>query len=499
MLRYLLILFTIILCFDAQSKNYPQNNQVIKHLQVMYETDVHENADAYEFYVFNKNKLIDYAKTQHPVYLGKTILDFGSNYKLKVKKLKQKEILNEYSITFKTAQSKRAGNEFSRIEITKYDSVKTLNGLIFMDNNFIVNRRGKPVYCIDTSIAFVRNFHITNTGTLFYLDSTVLIETNLNGKVLWRSPNIDNNEFKVLEYHHDMLKTRKGTYLCIASVKYKNIKQKVKYNVLIELDRNNNIKWIWHEKDFFPNDSIVFKATHINSLFYDEDNEEIYTSNRDLHTILKIDKKTGKLIWSFGYQFNDVPYVENNIVKMQHRVIKLPNNNLLVFNNDSGDGSTARTSVVEISNPGNEGNAAEIIWSYRFNFDSEVENFIPRMGGAVKLKNGNYLIASGIFDRNFEITKDGEIVWELRMEQYNQYAKQFAGAPCYRSNFATSLYPYYYILYKKQSKYVIYNAGTENIWISLKFKSGKTQNLNLKSSNQIELNEKPIGVIRLFK
>src|SRR5262245_35868658 len=61
----------------------------------------------------------------------------------------------------------------------------------------------------------------------------------------------------------------------------------------------------------------------------------------------------------------------------------------------------------------------EIVWKYQ---DQPAWNFFsPRMGYAQRLPNGNTLITESSFGRFFEVTKEGEIVWE--------YVNPFFGKP----------------------------------------------------------------------
>src|SRR5262249_35874044 len=70
--------------------------------------------------------------------------------------------------------------------------------------------------------------------------------------------------------------------------------------------------------------------------------------------------------------------------------------------------------VIEINPATNE-----IAWKYQ---DKPTWNFFsPRMGYAQRLPNGNTLITESSFGRFFEVTKEGEIVWE--------YVNPFFGRP----------------------------------------------------------------------
>ena len=92
--------------------------------------------------------------------------------------------------------------------------------------------------------------------------------------------------------------------------------------------------------------------------------------------------------------------------------------NLTVFNNG---GERGWSSVMEISPPGNGDGTypladgepwgpEEAAWIYEAD---ERESFnAPFISGAVRLENGNTLICSEPQGRFFEVTTEGEIVWE---------------------------------------------------------------------------------------
>ena len=52
----------------------------------------------------------------------------------------------------------------------------------------------------------------------------------------------------------------------------------------------------------------------------------------------------------------------------------------------------------------------EIVWEYREKRESDF--FSPRISNAQRLPNGNTLVCEGDFGRFFEVTSEGELVWE---------------------------------------------------------------------------------------
>ena len=112
-----------------------------------------------------------------------------------------------------------------------------------------------------------------------------------------------------------------------------------------------------------------------------------------------IDYLTGEIVWAWG----------PGEIEGQHTPTMLDNGNLLIFDNGIRRGWSR---VIEL-NPLTK----EIIWEYHA--EPKGEFFTPIGGGAIPLPNGNILIYEGIKNRIFEITHEGEIVWDF-ISTFNQ-------------------------------------------------------------------------------
>ncbi len=139
---------------------------------------------------------------------------------------------------------------------------------------------------------------------------------------------------------------------------------------------------------------------HMNSLEYvdrdlgDIDSEgTLLVSARNLNLVAMIDLDSGETIWSWGPGELDG----------QHNPSVMQNGNILIFDN----GLYRKWSRVLELNP----STLEIEWEYRAD---PPESFYSEGGGAAQeLPNGNILITETTKGRVFEVTREGERVWEF--------------------------------------------------------------------------------------
>lgn len=161
--------------------------------------------------------------------------------------------------------------------------------------------------------------------------------------------------------------------------------------------------------------------THGNSVWEMPDGN-ILASFRNISTVAMIDRASGAIYWKLS-----APPLSG-----QHAPHLLPNGNMLLFDNGPHrvDETFPFSRVLEIDTA-----TKEIVWEYR---DTPVWKFFsPRISNAQRLPNGNTLICEGSFGRLFEVTAEGETVWEY----VNPY---FGGSeePAYQLNNVFRAYRY---------------------------------------------------------
>jgi hypothetical protein len=113
---------------------------------------------------------------------------------------------------------------------------------------------------------------------------------------------------------------------------------------------------------------------------------------RNVNQIAVLDKDTWDILWVWGEGILDWP----------HHPTMLESGNILIFDN----GFTRKYSKVLEFNPATD----SIEWEY---LGKPVKSFFTsNKGSAQRLPNGNTLICQGNRGRAFEVSREGEIVWE---------------------------------------------------------------------------------------
>jgi hypothetical protein len=292
--------------------------------------------------------------------------------------------------------------------------------------------------------------YLTERGTLFYngkipnetflgkapFKGGAALETDWNGKVLWevRHPN----------HHHDGRLLKNGNVLLLCATELPDtvakkvqggrpgteVNGKIWADYLVEMTKEGRTVWEWRAWEHLDptRDAITeiqedrTEWTHGNAIIELPDGN-IFLSFRNISTIIKIERQTGNILWKLG-----APPLSG-----QHAPTPLPNGNILIFDNGPHrlDDSFPFSRVIEV-NPATK----EIVWKYQ---EATVSNFFsPRISNAQRLPNGNTLINDGWFGRLFEVTAQGEVVWEY----VNPYFGPAGATPQEQTNHVFRAYRY---------------------------------------------------------
>ncbi len=170
-----------------------------------------------------------------------------------------------------------------------------------------------------------------------------------------------------------------------------------------EVTPDGKVVWEWHAYEHLDIETDVIcllenreEWTHANTCEVLPDGN-LLTSFRRLDTVAIIDRSSGEFVWKWG----------RGELGHQHDPNLLENGNILIFDNGwhSLEATQPRSRVIEVDPRTNE-----IRWKYETRPGWEF--FSSFISGAQRLPNSNTLICEGMTGRLFEVTSEGEIVWE---------------------------------------------------------------------------------------
>lgn len=157
--------------------------------------------------------------------------------------------------------------------------------------------------------------------------------------------------------------------------------------------------------------------THFNTVDYNPETDQILVDSREFGELYIIDHKTGEIVYRWGnpyaYGAGDPPTFTttgDQILYGPHDAhwIKegLPGTgNILIFNNGWARPPVNYSSIIEM-----DPKTGEVVWEYKSK--SENSFYSHHISGAQRLPNGNTMVCSGSHGHFFEVTKEGEVVWE---------------------------------------------------------------------------------------
>ena len=247
-------------------------------------------------------------------------------------------------------------------------------------------------------------------------------EVTPDGDVVWRHEDP--------AHHHDAAWLANGNLLYTAAavlpaekaarlVGGMPVDRPTQSDIVREVDRSGKTVWEWCIWDHIdPADlpiQSIFDQSHwpmINGLWETREGL-VMMSLRTTSGIIAVDKTTGRVVWHAG----------PDILAQQHTPIEMEDGSVLCFDNGNWrPGSTNPFSRALQFDP----KTMQITWSYVD--QSAISFFSPFMGGAERLWNGNTLICESAFGRLFEVTPDGQVVWEYVIPDFASYpspANQF--------------------------------------------------------------------------
>jgi hypothetical protein len=204
-------------------------------------------------------------------------------------------------------------------------------------------------------------------------------------------------------------------------------------DVIQEIDANKHLVFEWHTFDHIPITNSFYDLTqqsidyaHMNAVSMDPTDNNLLASLRTTSEIVKINRQTGEVMWRLGGKANQFTFVgehEENAPYYtvgQHDIHRLPNGDLLYFDNGniSGGGITPsdRTYSRAVEYHLDESNkVATLVWEFRHTPDISA----PCTGSVKRFANGNTFIDWGCAVATSgtivtEVSPAGDVVFEMQ-------------------------------------------------------------------------------------
>ena len=171
-------------------------------------------------------------------------------------------------------------------------------------------------------------------------------------------------------------------------------------DVVREVDAGGNVVWEWHSTELDMDKYEIcplckrHEWAHANTCA-PLANGDIMVSYRVLNLLIIIDRQTGKVKW----EYHDID------LGHQHDCHMLDNGKILVFSNGFHGEDLFFSRIVEF-----DPDSKDIAWEYRGK--PALSFYSPHISGMQRLDSGNTLICEGGKGCIFEVTPEGDVVWE---------------------------------------------------------------------------------------
>ena len=254
---------------------------------------------------------------------------------------------------------------------------------------------------------FWRRAHLFENGdVLGVFEGNGLVKLDAHSEVVWERANQAHHDLHVQPSGEIYVLTRKARILPRVHPRRPVVEDfitrlsaegtELERVSVLECLEHSEFRHIWDDKnrkvgDIFHTNTleVLSGSTAVRHPAFSQG--RILTSMRDLDAIAVIDPAERKVIWA-----------HTGVFRQQHDPTLLPNGNLLLFDNLGNGG---RSQVLEF-----DPEDMSVVWSYR---GTQERPFLSKLcGAAQRLENGNTLISETSPGRAFEITPEGEVVWD---------------------------------------------------------------------------------------
>jgi hypothetical protein len=252
---------------------------------------------------------------------------------------------------------------------------------------------------------------------------------DLSGEVIWEGP--ANSQSTLMS--HFAMRAASGNYFLNREIDkaVMNGSTRIDDQRIEEITTDLDVVWSWNLFDHVPPSGTKEELCHANHLLIDEENGILHYNCRWVG-LFKIDRASGEILWRMGGSYDETSLGPGDFTFVPpesqfsdaHEPDLKADGTLLLYDNGGfgmGGGGNFHSRVVQYQVDETNMTATRT-WEFpgTFNVDSWYTNtwYTPYWGDADRLPNGNVLVTAGLrsasnASRFFEVTNEGEVVWEL--------------------------------------------------------------------------------------
>jgi len=494
---YQLFLFILLFFIQAAVAQIPKPDAILHYTQVYFETDFVNGAESYQLFLYSdsaQTNEIAKVSSRYPAFQTSS-LQWMQIYYWTVRAFDKDKLEMSQSPLYKFEIGKKINALYvsdSRLDVRTNKVDKHNGGLILMDYaRGIFDRQGSQLWSVPQIEGIInerkqpRDLKVTVDKTITFLGGSTPVEIDFEGNVLWKAPTPFIFRGDTITFHHDFRKMKNGHYYVLGNRKVDrkvigqfsdeaiaseyntfrrgdSIVKRTLQSVLLEFDGKGNLVWFWDSNDYISDEDLNYKknenglpgfGTHANAFSVNEENTKAYVGFRDLNRIVRIDKKTKKVEFSFGEKYpSGDAQVGHDLFRGQHDATVTKRKSILVFNNNNDPrGKNGVGSILEINDAKTQKENL-ILWKFDFNFDTLSDGISHSTGNLVELENGNFLVCGGMMPRIFEVTKTKEIVWDAFVFNKSETEVNWTPFQQYRCHFTPQLYFYHFLARVSQNE-----------------------------------------------
>ena len=259
---------------------------------------------------------------------------------------------------------------------------------------------------------FWRRVHLYENGDLLAIfEGLGMIKLDRNSNLLWTSGFMQHHDLDVHENGDIYVLTRMGAAIPRINKRKPVIEDSISimgpdgwmkrsFSLIEALERFPDFALYWNRAkqkkgDIFHTNSLAILDGSVAHKKPEFAKGNLLVSMRSLNAIFVVDPNTEQVVWAYKADFEE-----------QHDPQVLANGNLLLFDNLGGSPKRGRSRVLEYRLP-----SMDLVWTYE---GTPWDQFFSKgCGTAQRLPNQNTLITETDTGRAFEVTPEGEIVWQF--------------------------------------------------------------------------------------